>query len=108
MNAIIMVMLLAIAGVIGDFFLKMAGHGTKYLDVKWFVAGLLVYASLAFAWFYVMRQIKLSTIGVVYSLVTVLLLVAVGTFYFHEKLNLYEVIGIASAIVSLVLLSRFA
>ena len=105
---VVAIIFLAIAGVVGDFFLKMAGYGTKYLDLKWFVPGLLVYASLSYAWFYVMKQVKLSTVGVFYSLFTVLLLVAIGTLYFHEKLNAYELLGIAAAIVSVILLSRFA
>jgi drug/metabolite transporter (DMT)-like permease len=55
-----------------------------------------------------MKHIKLSSLGVIYSLTTVLLLVAIGVFYFHEKLNIYEIIGIVAAIVSVILLSRFA
>jgi len=107
-HPIIAIIFLALAGVLGDFFLKMAGHGSKYLDWKWFVPGLVVYASLSYAWFYVMKNVKLSTVAVVYSLFTILFLVAIGTFYFHEKLNVYEVVGIIAAITSVILLSRFA
>mgnify|MGYP001609607760 CR=1 len=53
------------------------------MAVKWFVIGLLIYAT------------------------TALLLVAIGIFYFHEKLNVYEIIGIVAAIISLILLSHF-
>lgn len=108
MNPIIIVAFLAVVGVIGDFFIKLSGHGPKFMDVKWFVIGSLVYISTIAGWFYVMKHIKLSSLGVIYSLTTVLLLVAIGVFYFHEKLNIYEIVGIITAIVSVILLSRFA
>lgn len=108
MNPIIIVAFLALIGVIGDFFIKLSGHGPKFMDVKWLVVGSLFYVSTIGGWFYVMKHIKLSSLGVVYSLTTVLLLVAIGVFYFHEKLNVYEIIGIITAIVSVILLSRFS
>mgnify|MGYP001612833759 CR=1 FL=1 len=107
MNPILIVAFLAVVGVAGDFFIKLAGHGPKFIEIKWFIIGLLIYASTAFGWFYVMKHIKLSSLGVIYSLTTVLFLVAIGVFYFHEKLNIYEIIGIITAIVSVILLSRF-
>lgn len=95
-------------GVIGDSFLKISGGGEKFVNLKFFIIGLVVYASTAFGWFYVMKSVKLSTIGVIYSISTVLLLVAVGVIFFHEKLKIHEIIGIVAAIISIVLLSRFA
>lgn len=108
MNQIFIVAFLAMVGVIGDFFIKLSGQGPKFMDVKWFVSGAFIYISTSAGWFYVMKHIKLSSIGVIYSLTTALLIVAIGVFYFHEKLNVYEIIGIITAIVSVILLSRFA
>ncbi|MBI4426393.1 MAG: EamA family transporter [Candidatus Kerfeldbacteria bacterium] len=108
MNPIMIVALLAVVGVIGDFFIKIAGHGPRFIEIKWFTIGFIIYASTAFGWFYVMKHIKLSSLGVIYALTTVLFLVAISVFYFHEKLNGYEIVGIIAAVVSLVLLSRFA
>lgn len=107
MNPIILVILLSILGVIGDFFIKLSGNGEKFFDIKWFVPGLLVYISLAFGWFYTMKYIKLSSLSVIYSLTTVLLLVAVGVFYFHEQLNIREIVGIILAVMAVCLLGRF-
>ena len=98
----------ALLGVVGDFFLKLAGNGQKFMEVKWFLIGFLIYASTAFGWFYVMKHLKLATVGTVYAVIIVLLLSLIGTFYFHEQLKLFEIIGIAMAIISLVLLGRFA
>ncbi len=99
---------LAIIGVIGDFFIKLSGYGPKFIEIKWFILGFVLYASTAFGWFWVMKYIKLSSLGVVYAITTMLCLVGVGVFYFHEKLNVYEIIGILMALGSIALLSRFA
>jgi drug/metabolite transporter (DMT)-like permease len=97
----------SVVGVIGDYFLKRASGQDRPLTSKWFHLGFLVYASTAFGWVFVMRHLKLATIGVVYSVSMVLLLTAVGATFFHESLNHYEVAGIVLALASLVLLVRF-
>ncbi len=107
MNPILIVAFLAVIGVVGDFFIKLAGYGTKFIEMKWFIVGAIFYLSTAFGWFYVIKHIKLSDLGVIYALTTILFLVAIGVFYFHEKLNVYEIIGIITAIISFILLSRF-
>jgi len=106
--AIILAIFLALVGVAGDFFVKLAGSGSKYLVIKWLIIGALIYGSTAIGWFYVYKRIKLSTSSVFYAISTVLFLTCVSVFYFKEKLNVYEIIGIATAIISLILLKRFS
>jgi multidrug transporter EmrE-like cation transporter len=103
-----LVVLLSLIGVVGDFFVKLAGSGTKFIELRWFIIGFLIYASTAFGWFFVMKHIKLATLGVFYAVSTVLFITIVGVFYFKESLNVYEVVGIVTAIISIVLLGRFA
>jgi small multidrug resistance pump len=67
----------------------------------------VLYSTTAFAWVFVMRHLKLAAIGVIYSVCMILLLTGMGVLFFNEKLNRYEVIGIALAVGSVVLLSRF-
>ena len=98
----------SVVGVVGDYFLKLASGADNPLRSRWFYLGFLVYASTAFGWVFVMRHLKLGTIGVVYSVSMVLLLTLVGTWWFGESLNSYEMTGIALAILSLILLVRFA
>ncbi len=95
-------------GVLGDYLLKLASAQKAPLRSGWFYVGFAVYASTAFGWVYVMRHLKLATIGVVYSVSMILLLTAIGAFAFRESLNAYEVIGLVMAVASLVLLMRFA
>jgi multidrug transporter EmrE-like cation transporter len=104
----VFVFLMTAIGVLGDSFLKLAGQGPAYVDVKWFVVGFVVYALTAFGWFYVLKEMHLSTLGIAYALSNVILLVLVGVFIFGERMSVYEVIGLVLAVVSIILLARFA
>jgi multidrug transporter EmrE-like cation transporter len=98
----------SVVGVVGDYLLKLASEQRAPLRSGWFYLGFAVYASTAFGWVYVMRHLKLATIGAVYSVSMILLLTGVGVAAFRQSLNAYEVAGLAMAIGSLVLLMRFA
>ncbi|MBX3027250.1 transporter [bacterium] len=106
--AVVVTIAFSLVGVCGDYFLKLASAEPRALRSRWFAIGFAVYASTAFGWVFVMRHLKLATIGVVYSVSMVLLLSAIGILFFHEPVSGYEVAGIAMAIGSLVLLIRFA
>ncbi|MHC5541978.1 DMT family transporter [Singulisphaera rosea] len=98
----------SILGVVGDYFLKLASASETPLRSRWFVIGFVVYASTAFGWVFVMKHLKLGTIGVVYSVSLIVLLTTVGVVFFRESLNASEVAGLLMAIASLFLLVRFA
>jgi small multidrug resistance pump len=106
--AVLVTVAFSVIGVVGDYFLKLASGREQPLRSGWFYLGFALYASTAFGWVYVMRHLKLGTIGVVYSVSMVLLLTAIGVVAFKESLNLYELAGIGLAVASLVLLMRFA
>jgi small multidrug resistance pump len=106
--AILVTVLASIIGVIGDYFLKLASERDQPLTSPWFYIGFLVYASTAFGWVFVMRHMKLATMGVVYSISMILLLMLIGVVFFRETLNAYEIVGVVMAIASMVLLMRFS
>jgi drug/metabolite transporter (DMT)-like permease len=106
--AILVTVLASIIGVVGDYFLKLASDRDQPLASPWFYIGFLVYASTAFGWVFVMRHMKLATMGVVYSISMILLLMLIGVVFFRETLNGYEIAGLVMAIGSLVLLMRFS
>ena len=106
--AVLVTICFSVVGVVGDYFLKWASLEKNSLRSIWFYVGFALYASTAFGWVFVMKHLKLATIGVVYSVAMILLLTAIGVLGFNESLSTYEVVGIAIAIVSLVLLMRFA
>jgi len=99
---------IAVVTVLGDYYLKLASQlSSPYLN-RWFFTGLLIYSASAFGWVYAMRHMKLATVGIVYSLSTVLLLAALGVVIFREPLNRYEIVGICLGALSIVLMVRFA
>jgi small multidrug resistance pump len=106
--AVLIMIFLSGFAVIGDYFLKIAGNGPKYVNYRYFLIGMFVYALCAFGWFFIMKHVKLSTIGVVYSISTVILLALVGFFVFNEQLSLYDIIGIVLGIISILILIRFS
>ena len=106
--AVVVTIAFSVLGVLGDYFLKLASANEHSLKTLWFYIGFVVYASTAFGWVFVMKHLKLATIGVVYSVSMVLLLTALGVVLFRESLNYYEIAGLVMAIASLILLVRFA
>ena len=106
--AVLITIAFSVIGVLGDYFLKLASGREQPLRTNWFYLGIALYASTAFGWVFVMKHLKLATISVLYSVSLVLLLTAIGVVLFRESLNYFEVIGIALAVISLVLLMRFA
>src|SRR6266487_6002808 len=106
--AVLVTIAFSVIGVLGDYFLKLASGREQPLRTGWFYLGFALYASTAFGWVFVMKHLKLGTISVLYSVSLVLLLTAIGVVVFRESLNHFEVVGIVFAVVSLVLLMRFA
>jgi drug/metabolite transporter (DMT)-like permease len=106
--AVIVTIGFSIVGVLGDYFLKRASEKEDSLATPWFYVGFALYAATAFGWVFVMKHLKLATIGVLYSVSMVVLLTAVGVGFFRESLNYYEIAGLVMAIGALILLVRFA
>ncbi len=105
--AVLVTIAFSVLGVVGDYFLKLASAKDESLKSPAFYIGFFLYASTAFGWVFVMKHLKLATIGVVYSISMVLLLTAVGVVVFKESLNAYEIAGLVMAVASLLLLTRF-
>ena len=106
--AVLVTIAFSLLGVLGDYCLKLASAHDNVLKTRVFYVGFVVYASTAFGWVFVMKHLKLATIGVVYSVSMVLLLTAIGVAVFREPLGAYEVAGLIMAVASLILLVRFA
>jgi len=104
---IIIAAAMSAVGIVGDYFLKRASGEPNPLVTPAFLVGLALYSSTAFAWVFVMRSLKLATIGAIYSVCMILMLTSMGFLVFGETLNRYELAGIVLAIASIILLSRF-
>ncbi len=106
--AILVTIAFSIIGVVGDYFLKLASEQEDSFRSRWFYVGFTLYAATAFGWVFVMKHLKLGTIGVLYSVSMVVLLTIVGVVFFRERLSYSEVAGLILAVASLVLLVRSA
>jgi drug/metabolite transporter (DMT)-like permease len=93
--------------VVADYLLKRASETDTPYYTFWFYTALTLEALTAFGWVYVMRHVKLATLGAIYSVSIALLLALLGVFVFNESLSFQEIIGIFLAIGSLAMLSRF-
>jgi len=105
--SLVFIAILSLIGVVGDFFINLAGEGKKFIELKWFIIGFIVYASTAFGWFLIMKNIKLSTLGVFYAILTMIFLTIISVFYFKEPINNYEILGIIVATAALILMGKF-
>lgn len=112
MNAVLIAFLIGIGlsliTVIADALIKHASLHNAFSGWPMLVLGAIIYGLTAFGWFFVMRKIKLSTLGVLYGVSCVILLTLVSVFYFKEKISSIEIVAIGMAITSLVILSRFS
>lgn len=99
---------LSIITVFGDALIKYASTQKSFTGWPMLICGAVIYGLTGFGWFFVMREIKLSTLGVLYSVSCVVLLTLVSIFYFKEAISPMEIFGISMAIGSLIILSRFA
>ncbi|HLC52129.1 MAG TPA: transporter [Candidatus Nanoarchaeia archaeon] len=112
MNTILVAFLIGIGlsliTVLADSLIKHASLQNAFSGWQILILGAIIYGLTAFGWFFIMRKIKLSTLGVLYSVSMVVFLTLVSVFYFKEKISTLEIVGISMAIVSLVILFRFA
>ena len=102
-----MILVLCAVGVTADYFLKIAGEGSRFLEPKPFILGFVIYASTAFGWFLVLKYMRIAEVGVFYSIFMMLLLAGLGVIVFGEELSLREYLGIGLGVLSLLLMSRF-
>ncbi len=98
-------LIISLGAIAADVILKRASQTNNY----WFVCiGVILYALDALLWFWVYKTAKFSTVGIVYSVFTIVLSVGIGVLYFKEQLGVRELIGIVLGLSSIYLLSRFS
>lgn len=104
--AFLIVVGLSVLTVLADILIKKAADANQIFSV-FLLGGALIYGFSAFGWFYALRSINLATLGGIYSLTTVLLLVLSGIVFFDERLRPAEIGVILMAFVSILWLWRF-
>lgn len=105
---LLVVVVVTLITVVGDVFIKNATQTEGYKQVINMSLGVGVYIIVAFGFFYMYKLMEFSVSGVLYAVITILLFVGVGAILYHENINTYEWVGVILAIISVILLSRFA
>ena len=93
--------------VLADYFIKKASLFGNVWN-RWILAGAVIYGLTAIGWVFIMKNMKLSTLGVIYGVSCIIMLTFISVYFFHEKLSLLEILGILLGVLSLIVLYRFS
>lgn len=111
MNSIVSGLLLgfglSIVTVLGDLLIKEASLHKHFEGWRWLLAGAVIYGTTALGWFYLLRKHDLSSLGVVYSLTTILALFVIGVFVYKDRVHPMEVVGLILGVISLLIIFRY-
>ncbi len=107
-KGLLLALIATVIGVSADALLKLASAERSAFWNRWFLAGCLLTAGFAVVWVLLMQNMKLATAGVFYAATSALLLVAIGTIFFGERLTPGETTGVVMAACAVVLLGRVA
>ncbi len=99
---------LSVMTIFADMLIKNASLQKSFSGWQMLFVGALIYGLTALGWFWVMRNMKLSTLGVLYGVSCIVLITIVSVFYYKEAIRPIEVFGIVLAVISIIILARFA
>ena len=99
---------LSIATVFADMLIKRASLQAGFAGWHCLVVTIAIYVATVFGWFFLTRHMKLFALNAIYSVSILVCLSLVSVFYFKEKINTIEVVGLGMAITSVVLLTAFS
>jgi small multidrug resistance pump len=105
-RGILLVILLSAVGVAADTVLKVASTQASPFKSGWFVLGCGLSLGFAVVWMQLMHHVKFGAAGLLYAIVSALLLILLGVTMFGETLSKGELAGVAMALGSIVLLGR--
>jgi len=104
--AFLVVIALSALTVLADILIKKAADANQMFSF-FLLSGALIYGFSAFGWFHALRSINLSTLGGIYSLSTVIMLVLSGVIFFGERPKPMEIFIIVMSIVAILALWRY-
>ena len=107
-RGIALAILLSFIGVAADTILKYASLRPSPYANAWFVLGCVTSVAYAVVWVQLMHHAKFASAGLMYSILSALLLLAIGKLLFSETLSRGELAGVVMAIGSIMLLGRIS
>lgn len=105
--AIILGIGLTIVTVAADVLIKKASLAN--LVFSWqMLAAFIIYGLTTLGWFFLLQKFKLSSLAALYGICNILFLTIISALYFKERIYPLEIFGIILALISLIILARFA
>ena len=98
--AVFVVFLLSSVTAVADVFVKKAAVSGR-ADSPWLLLAAAIFGASTFGWFFVLRRINLATLGAIYSLTTIILLLLSGVLLFNERLAREDFVMIGVSIAAL-------
>ncbi|GMG81911.1 hypothetical protein LNKW23_11240 [Paralimibaculum aggregatum] len=108
LRPIFLMAFIAVVTMVGDYFLKLASLRAEPVANLPFAIGAGCYALTALGFALALQGASMAAVGVWYALLTVLFMTGMGVFVFGENLRPREMLGVAMAVGSILLLARFA
>lgn len=106
LKIILISIILLIVTIAGDYCIKKAAMQKQYSGWHLLLMGGIVNFGCAIGWFWIYRSQKFLTVGGILSIGLLALSVLVSQFIFKEKINGWEMFGIALGFVSLTILLK--
>ena len=96
--AFIVVLIIVLMNTAGDYFLKVgSSQANPYIALATF-SGVVMYASSAFGWIYVMQRVNLTVVGIIYSSSTIIILTLMSLYVFKEEVSLRQLLAVGLAL----------
>ena len=95
----------ALVVIAGDYAIKIAADRAALASVPMYF-GVALYAASAVLWFFAMRHVSLGQAAVLYSMLTLIALCAMGALVFGEPIGKRELAGMGCALLAMVLMSH--
>ncbi len=92
----------------GDYLIKVASMRPSGLTSGVFLGGAAMYTLSAIGILIAMQHMSLASVGVFYSVLTILMMTGLGVLVFGESLTSRELLGIGFALAALACMGRFA
>ncbi|MEO1025331.1 MAG: EamA family transporter [Pseudomonadota bacterium] len=95
----------ALVVIAGDYAIKIAADRAALTSIP-MGFGVVLYACSAVLWFFAMRYVTLGQAAVLYSMLTLIALFAMGAWLFGEPVGKRELAGMGCAVLAMVLMSK--
>ena len=73
-------------------------------NVNWFCGGLMLYALVSLSLFFSYNYSQMGLVNAIWSAFSVLLIILIGIYMYHETINSYDILGILFIVIGIFLI----